>query len=1021
MEKKPFWRIISSLLAILMILTLLFPFPASSYAKDTKSVKPAQNESQFLIRSAIAEQTELLKGKPKIHPDLQKLPASQEVGVIVHLSNRPAALEQGILAAQGKTVTTAKVKEAKVAAISQQATVASQIQQEKLNVTQGFSYSTVLNGFSAKVKAGDLEKLLQIEGVTLIEPDVRVEAIPEAINQVKPSAIAKFKASTTFLGIDKLWAEGLNGKGVKVAVLDTGIDPDHPEFKGIYKGGKNFVPNTVNYAKPRAKNDPSETKPSERPPHLPAVNDFGGTFATTHGTHVAGILAAIGANDFGFKGIAPKVDLYAYRVLGAYTGGEFSSIIAGIEEAVVQDMDVINLSLGGYGTSEAESMSFALNNAMLAGTVAVSAAGNNGLFRSSIGTPATSRLAIAVGNSTIPEAHHSGMVNATVGKYKLAKVHNLMATELNQDTAAKLAGSSELVAIPGAGAEVDYKGKDVKGKVVLIARGEIPYTNKIKTAKAKGAKAILIHNLRNAPEGEGPANVFFGDAFDFIPAFDLSRADGEALRRELAKTKGTISFSAIKTTTTAGDVISETSSSGPTTPNFDIKPDIVAPGMNIMSAKPMYKSEFPKADYRKAYVRESGTSMASPHIAGIAALMKQAHPNWTPFDIKVALANSAKVLDTTKYDVFAQGAGRVQAFAAVHPQAMAYSLDKAVQNQSGTQINNLKGSVTFGPQPIRTQNISVAKQIRVKDITGKGGNYKVSIQVKKTAGNAKLTVDKPSFTLKGEQLLKVTLTASKNAGAVYGDEIIGYIRISNGATTMSLPFAADLSGEFLTELQTPAMTVTDLSFDGDGVNDKAEYRFNLTGNLAKNSLEIWNIMNPRSGGFEDGYIGYIHSAQTMKAGKVAIPITGKYRPWTGAPETTIPDGLYSFDFLGIPASNNPPFVGANIYPVVVKNTDPIIKATRTGAKLSGKVEDMYLVYNTELARFGLPFDLNSKLKASFVVTKNGKAQKAVPFTLKQNGTFTLNIQNFNPAADKVKVIITDAAGNKGEATINQTK
>src|SRR5690606_25541782 len=152
--------------------------------------------------------------------------------------------------------------------------------------------------------------------------------------------------------------------------------------------------------------------------------------------------------------------------------------------------------------------------------------------------------------------------------------------------------------------------------------------------------------------------------------------------------------------------------------------------------------------------------------------------------------------------------------------------------------------------------------------TGKGGNYKVAIDVKKNAGNAKLTVDKPAFTLSKQQELTLTLTAPKNAAAAYGDEIIGWIRISNGTTTMSLPFAADLSGEFLTELQTPQMSELDLSFDGDGFNDKAEYTFNLTGALAKNSLEIWDIMNPRSGGFEDGYIGYIHSADSLKAGKI---------------------------------------------------------------------------------------------------------------------------------------------------------
>ena len=86
-----------------------------------------------------------------------------------------------------------------------------------------------------------------------------------------------------------------------------------------------------------------------------------------------------------------------------------------------------------------------------------------------------------------------------------------------------------------------------------------------------------------------------------------------------------------------------------------------------MSTVPMYKADFPDAEYDKAYDRFTGTSMATPHIAGIAAFMKQANPNWDPFDVKVALSNTAKVLDTSKYDVFAQGAGRVQAYASSTP------------------------------------------------------------------------------------------------------------------------------------------------------------------------------------------------------------------------------------------------------------------------------------------------------------------------------------------------------------------
>ena len=178
--------------------------------------------------------------------------------------------------------------------------------------------------------------------------------------------------SNSFLGIEKLWDEGVEGQGIKVAVLDTGIDADHPEFAGIYKGGKNFVPHTgSDYTRPRADDDASETSPLDRPANRAEFNANGSAFYTSHGTHVAGTIAAIGANEYGIKGIAPKVDLYMYRVLGAYGSGSTSGIIKAIETAVIEEMDVINLSLGGGANSETDSGSFAINNAMMAGTIAV--------------------------------------------------------------------------------------------------------------------------------------------------------------------------------------------------------------------------------------------------------------------------------------------------------------------------------------------------------------------------------------------------------------------------------------------------------------------------------------------------------------------------------------------------------------------------------------------------------------------------------------------------------------------------
>ena len=322
-----------------------------------------------------------------------------------------------------------------------------------------------------------------------------------------------------------------------------------------------------------------------------------------------------------------------------------------------------------------------------------------------------------------------------------------------------------------------------------------------------------------------------------------------------------------------------------------------------MSTIPMYKADFPEATYEHAYTRKTGTSMAAPHIAGIAALVKQANPSWDAFDVKVALSNTAKVLDTSKYDVFAQGAGRVQAYQAVHPEILAYAIDTA--NNDGQTVENKKGTVTFGPQDL-SNDISVTKQILVKNENGPGGTYNATVEVTKGFADATVTIDKPTFTLSGEETLNVTLTASQASNPPPGSEILGYIHITGGSTTASLPFAADLGGEAGVEIRNMEISETDLSFNGDGVKDEAVLSFTITGDVATNYIELWDIMDPEGGVYEDGYIGYLHAGSALGAGSYTLRIGGNYTPWDGSGLTTIPDGLYTVDFTAMTVSGNPP-------------------------------------------------------------------------------------------------------------------
>ena len=204
---------------------------------------------------------------------------------------------------------------------------------------------------------------------------------------------------------------GYTGKGVKVGVIDTGIDYTHPVLIDAYKGGYDFVDND---------DDPYETTPLDwenDPSNPPEVNDRGNTYWTDHGTHVAGTIGARDAGEYGVVGIAPEAEIYAYRVLGPYGNGYSSWVLGGIDRSVEDGMDVINLSLGSARNDPDYVTSVALNNAALAGVTPVVASGNSGPDRWTLGSPGAAAFAITVGNSTGP----SDEIAATTHFFTLAE------------------------------------------------------------------------------------------------------------------------------------------------------------------------------------------------------------------------------------------------------------------------------------------------------------------------------------------------------------------------------------------------------------------------------------------------------------------------------------------------------------------------------------------------------------------------------------------------------------------------
>nr|WP_100374183.1 S8 family serine peptidase [Bacillus sp. FJAT-45037] len=481
------------------------------------------------------------------------------------------------------------------------------------------TFHRVYNGFSIEVNKEDLDLLRQIQSIERIDQVVRYEA--------------NLDGSVPFIGGDEVRGmfsrngERLTGKGIKVAVIDTGIDYKHPDLQANYKGGYDVV----DYD-----DDPMETQSNQGIP-------------TLHGTHVAGIIAANGQ----VKGVAPDAEIYAYRALGPGGQGTTEQVIEAIEKAVEDGVDVLNLSLGNTVNGPDWPTSIALDRVVEEGVVAVTSNGNSGPNMWTVGSPGTSTKAISVGASAPPIKTPYATIFGGDTELTLFPLGGTMPWNLKRDFP---------LVDGGLGTVEELEELDVEGSILLVKRGMIPFTEKAHNAKKAGARALIIYN--NLP------GAFVGvvEGGVKLPVVSVTKDDGDWLLDQLDTSNQKVNLRTIYRQ--EEDFIAPFSSRGPVTQTWEVKPDLVAPGVSINSTVP------------KGYLGLNGTSMSAPHVAGAAALLKQAHPDWTPEQIKAALMNSAKKLINAEGDPYLpheQGAGRLQ-------------VDKAVQLKTLVY----PGAVTFG-------------------------------------------------------------------------------------------------------------------------------------------------------------------------------------------------------------------------------------------------------------------------------------------------------------------------------------
>jgi hypothetical protein len=619
------------------------------------------------------------------------------------------------------------------------------------------SVRVLLNAIFVRIQAGRVNELRTLPGVHAVE--------------LLPHVHRHLDQAVQLMGVPDAWntlgGQANAGAGVKIGVIDTGIDQTHAAFQdpalavpdGYPKGDASFTNNKVivarSYVDKLTAGD--GTADYSRPDDI-SPRDHSG-----HGTAVA--MIAAGATNTGplatITGIAPKAWLGSYKVFGTPGVNDFADpvIPQALEDAFADGMDVVVLPFGAQPAFQALmcpnndcdrdkfAMEQAVQRATNLGMTVVISAGNDGLLGTSaptlntINSPGTVPAAITVGSSSNLHVVYATVtanganINALFGDAPMpaqavsGPLHNV-----GMACAALPAGS-------------------LAGAIALIQRGTCDFNVKINNAQAAGAVGAIVYQ---SPGGGAPV-AMLGLVDTGIPAVMVGESDGVALQSAARAT--------IDPTLTAppamASAVTPDSSRGPAIGDSSIKPDLVAVGTGIYTAT---QTSDPNGDLYSAtgYIGVSGNSFAAAMAAGAAALVKQNNPGFRAGQIKSALVNTATqdVLDSSgTASVIAVGAGKLNAAAAVSASA---TVEPA--------------TLSFGA--VTTLPISLT--LTLTNTSNSAATYSLN------DNNGRLAISPPSVTLNpgDTRQIPVQLTGARPAAGSYE----GYVTISGGSNTLQVPY-----------------------------------------------------------------------------------------------------------------------------------------------------------------------------------------------------------------------------------------
>jgi subtilisin family serine protease len=525
----------------------------------------------------------------------------------------------------------------------------------KRDLEPAFRYTHTGNGFALLLSPFEAEALRGVPGVVAVEPDwierPQTDAGPE------------------WIGANQLWGAtvptglGTRGEGVIVGVIDTGINAAHPSFAGTAADGYVHT-NPAGRVFGLCQNSPGRCNAK-----LIGIWDFtnegarDGSDANGHGSHVAatavgnpiaGTVGAGAAIPVAVSGVAPRAAVISYKACQRDDSGQSpsgscpgSATLAAIEQAVRDQVAVINYSIGGTASdpwaairSGTQNSTRALLAARAAGVLPVVAAGNSGPGAGTVTSPGNAPWVLAVANAThdrilgtrLETLTGPGIASGTaLAGASLTGGVGVRRIVHARDFGNALCGTGATQGVNPTGASNPFAPGTFNGEIVVCDRGIYARVEKGYNVLAAGAAGYVLANA--AEDGESVA----ADTH-FLPAVHLGFADGERLRRWLAdaratggEVRGSISASERIVDPRFGDLLNSSSGRGPVQPFGGwLKPDLTAPGTNILAA----------TGSGQGLASLSGTSMATPHVAGAAALLRALRPGWGPDALTAALTTT---------------------------------------------------------------------------------------------------------------------------------------------------------------------------------------------------------------------------------------------------------------------------------------------------------------------------------------------------------------------------------------------